>query len=161
MMNPNGNEVNDANDSIPILTTVNEKNESPRYSMNGMKNNKRNRKMFGYMISSPQPQAKSSKHMDTQIEESSQTQLYEIQTPNQPSPPIGQEKLTRKELKARGACYYRKNEGHIIRECPKKRLDRLEKKAVKHDLSNNSEDPPFYKYDDEGRLISIHCGAKK
>jgi hypothetical protein len=39
MMNPNGNEVNDANDNIPTLTTMNEKNESPRYSMNGMKNN--------------------------------------------------------------------------------------------------------------------------
>jgi hypothetical protein len=92
--------------------------------------------MFGYMISSPQPQAKALKHMDTQTEESSQTQLYEIQTPDQPSPPVGQAKLTRKELKARGAFYYCKNEGHIIRECPKKRLDRLEKKAVKHDLSN-------------------------
>jgi hypothetical protein len=158
-MNPNGNEVNDANDNIPALTTVNEKNESPRYSMNGMKNNKRNRKMFGYMISPPQ--AKATKHMDTQTKESSQTQLYEIQTPNQSSPPVGQAKLTRKELKARGACYYCKNEGHLIRECPKKRLDRQEKKATKHDLSNNSEDPPFYKHDDEGRLISIHFGAEK
>ena len=117
--------------------------------------------MFGYMSSPTQPQAKALKNMDTQIEESRQTQLYEIQTPNHPSFPIGQAKLTRKELKARGACYYCKNEGHIIRECPKKRLDRLEKKAAKHDLSNNSEDQPFYKYDDEGRLISIHCGAKK
>jgi hypothetical protein len=117
--------------------------------------------MFGYMISPPQPQAKATKHMDTQTEESSQAQLYEMQTPSQPSPPVGQAKLTRKELKARGVCYYCKNEGHIIRECPKKCLDRLKKKAVKHDLSNNSEDPPFYKYDDEGRLISIHCGAKK
>jgi hypothetical protein len=161
MMNPNGNEVNDANDNIPTLTTMNEKNESQRYSMNGMKNNKRNRKMFGYMISSSQPQAKAPKHLDTQTEESSQTQLYEIQTPNQPSSPVGQEKLTRKELKARGACYYCKNEGHIIHECPKKRLDQLEKKATKHDLSNNSEDPPLYKYDDEGRLISIHFGAEK
>jgi hypothetical protein len=161
MMNLNGNEVNDVNDKIPTLTTMNEKNESQRYLMNGMKNNKRNRKMFGYMISSPQPQAKAPKHMDTQIEESSQTQLYEIQTPSQPSPPVGLTKLTRKELKARGACYYCKNEGHLIRECPKKRLDRIKKKAAKHDLSNNSQDPPFYKYDDEGRLISIHCGAKK
>jgi hypothetical protein len=41
--------------------------------------------MFGYMSSPPQPQAKAPKHMDTQIEESSQTQLYEIQTPNHPS----------------------------------------------------------------------------
>jgi hypothetical protein len=105
MMNPNGNEVNDANDNISTLTTMNEKNGSQRYSMNGMKNNKRNRKMFGYMIRPSQPQAKALKHMDTQTEDSSQTQLYEIQTPGQPSPPIGQAKLTRKELKARGACY--------------------------------------------------------
>jgi hypothetical protein len=161
MMNPNGNEVNDANDNIPTLTTMNEKNESQRYSMNGMKNNKRNRKIFGYMISPPQPQAKATKHMDTQTEESSQAQLYEIQTPNQPSPPAGQAKLSRKELKARSACYYCKNEGHLIGECPKKRLDRIKKKAAKHYLSNSLEDPPFYEYDDEGRLISIHCGAKK
>jgi hypothetical protein len=161
MMNPNVNEVNDANNKIPTLTTMNEKNESQRYLMKGMKNNKRKRKMFGYMITPPQPQAKAMKHMDTQTEESSQTQLYEIQTANQPSSPVGQAKLTRKELKARGACYYYKNEGHIIRKCPKKRLDRLKKKAAKHDLSNNSEDQPFYKYDDEGRLISIHCRAKK
>jgi hypothetical protein len=161
MMNPNGNEVNNANDNIPTLTTINEENESQRYLMNGMKNNKRNRKMFGYMISSAQPQAKAPKNMDTQTKESSQTQLCEIQTPNHPPPPVGQAKLTRKELKARGACYYCKNEGHLIRECPKKRLDRLEKKVAKHDLSNTSEDPPFYKYDDEGRLISIHCGARK
>ena len=142
MMNPNGNEVNDANDNIPTLTIMNEKNESPRYSMNGMKNNKWNRKMFGYMISPPQPQAKVPKHMDTQIEESSQTQLYEIQTLNHPSSPVGQAKLTRKELKARGACYYCKNEGHLIRKCPKKRLDRLEKKAAKQDPNNNPEDQP-------------------
>jgi hypothetical protein len=88
-------------------------------SINIVKNNKRNRKMFGYMSNPPQPQAKAPKHMDTQIEESSQTQLYEIQTPNHPSSPVGQAKLTRKELKARDACFYCKNEGHIIRQCPK------------------------------------------
>jgi hypothetical protein len=86
MMNPNGNEVNNANDNIPTLTTINEENESQRYLMNGMKNNKRNRKMFGYMISSAQPQAKAPKNMDTQTKESSQTQLCEIQTPNHPHP---------------------------------------------------------------------------
>jgi hypothetical protein len=142
MMSPNGNEVNGANDNIPTLTTMNEKNESPRYSMNGMKNNKRNRKIFGYMISSPQPQAKATKNMDTQTEESSQAQLHEIQTLIHPSSPVGQAKLTRKELKARGACYYCKNEGHLIRECPKKRLDRLDKKAAKQDPNNNLEDQP-------------------
>jgi hypothetical protein len=98
-------------------------------SINIVKNNKRNRKMFGYTSSPPQPQAKAPKHMDTQTEESSQTQLYEIQTPNHPSSPVGQVKLTRKEFKARGACYYCENEGHIIRECPKKSLDRLKKKG--------------------------------
>jgi hypothetical protein len=109
-------------------------------SINIMKNNKRNRKFFGYMSSPPQPQVKAPKHMDTQIEESSQAQPFEIQTPNQPSPPVGQAKLTRKELKARGACFYCKNEEHIIREYPKKRLDRLEKKAAKQDPNNNPED---------------------
>jgi hypothetical protein len=44
-------------------------------STNVVKNNKRNRKIFGYMSSPPQPQAKAPKHMDTQTEESSQTQL--------------------------------------------------------------------------------------
>jgi hypothetical protein len=109
-------------------------------SINIVKNNKRNRKMFGYMSGPPQPQAKALKHMDTQMEESSQTQLYEIQSPNHPSSPVGQAKLTRKELKARGACFYCKNEEHIIRECPKKRLDQLKKKTVKQDPNHNRED---------------------
>ena len=87
--------------------------------------------------------------------------MFKIHTIDQPSSVVSQTKLTRKELKARGACYYCKNEEHIIRECPKKRLDQIKNKAAKHDLSNSLEDPPFYKYDDEGRLISIHCGAKK
>jgi hypothetical protein len=46
-------------------------------SINIVKNNKRNRKIFGYMSSPPQPQAKATKHMDTQAEGSSQAQLYE------------------------------------------------------------------------------------
>jgi hypothetical protein len=79
--------------------------------------------MFGYMSSPPQPQAKAPKNMDTQTEESSQTHLCEIQTPNHPSFPVGQAKLTRKELKARGACFYCKSEGHVIHQCPKTRLE--------------------------------------
>jgi hypothetical protein len=94
------------------------------------------------MSSPPQPQAKAPKHMDTQTEESSQTHLYEMQTPNHPSSPVGQAKLTRKELKARGAYFYCKNEEHIIRECPKKCLDQLKKKTVKQDPNNNREDQP-------------------
>jgi hypothetical protein len=111
-------------------------------SINIVKNNKRYRKTFGYMSSPPQLQAKAPKHMDTQTKESSQAQLYEIQTSSQPSPHVGQAKLTRKELKARGACYYCKNEEHIIRECTKKRLDQLKKKTVKQDPNNNPEDQP-------------------
>ena len=105
MMNPNGNEINDANDNIPTLTTMNERNESQRYLMNGMKNNKRNRKMFGYMINPPQPQAKAPKLMDTQIGESNRAQMFKIRTPNQPPSAVSQAQLTRKELKPRGACY--------------------------------------------------------
>jgi hypothetical protein len=92
-------------------------------SINIVKNNKRNRKMFGYMSSPPQPQAKALKHMDTETEESSQAQPCKIQTPNQPPSIVNQAKLTPKELKARSACYYCKNEGHIICQCPKTRLD--------------------------------------
>jgi hypothetical protein len=98
--------------------------------------------MFGYMSNPPQPQAKAPKHVDTQTEESSKTQLFKIHTPNHPSPPVGQAKLTHNEIKARGACFYCKNEEHIIRECPKKRLDRLKKKTVKQDPNNNPEDQP-------------------
>jgi hypothetical protein len=79
--------------------------------------------MFGYIISPPQPQEKTPKLMDIQKEESSQAQLCKIQIPNQPSSSVVQSKLTRKELKARGACYYWKNEGYTIRQCPKTRLD--------------------------------------
>jgi hypothetical protein len=139
MMNPNGNEVNDVNNNIPTLTTMNERNESPRYSMNGMKNNKRNRNMFGYMISPPQ--AKATKHMDTQIEESSQAQLHEIQTPNEPSPPVGQAKLTRKELKARGACYYYKDEGHYS-SMPQEASRPTREEDREKDPNNNLEDQP-------------------
>jgi hypothetical protein len=111
-------------------------------SINIVKNNKRKRKIFGYMSSPPRPEAKAPKHMSTQTEEPIQTQLYGIQTHNHPSSPVGQAKLTRKELKARVACYYCKNEEHIIRECPKKRLDQLKKKTVKQDPNNNLEDQP-------------------
>jgi hypothetical protein len=69
--------------------------------------------------------------------------------PNQLSSAVSQIKLTRKELKARGACYYYKDEGHIIRQCHKKNLDRLEKKTVKQDPRNNLEHQAVYKYDDE------------
>jgi hypothetical protein len=51
-------------------------------------------------------------------------------------------KLTCEDLKARGACYYCKDEGNIIRQCPKKRLDQLKKKTVKQDPNNNLEDQP-------------------
>jgi hypothetical protein len=69
--------------------------------------------------------------MNTQMIESNQAQVFNMQTTNQPSYAGNQIKLTRKEVKARGACFYCKLEGHFIRQCPKKRLDRLGKKASK------------------------------
>jgi hypothetical protein len=45
---------------------------------------KRNMRMFGYMVNSSQQQEKAPKLMDTQTGESSQTQLFKIQTPNRP-----------------------------------------------------------------------------
>ena len=72
MMNPNGDKVDDANDKIPTPTVVKTKDESHGYPLNGIKNNKRTKRMFGYKIKPPQPQAKASKLMNTQIIESNQ-----------------------------------------------------------------------------------------
>jgi hypothetical protein len=47
MMNPNEDKVDDVNDKIPTSIVVKRKDESHRYLLNGMKNNKRTRKMFG------------------------------------------------------------------------------------------------------------------
>jgi hypothetical protein len=76
-----------------------------------------------------------------QTRESNQAQMFTIQTLNRPPSAVSQTKMTRRELKAGGGCYYYycKNEGHIIRQFPKKRLDRIKehifsprKKIVKH-----------------------------
>jgi hypothetical protein len=116
MMNPNGDEVDDVNNKIPTPTVMNKKDESHGYLLNEMKNNKRTRRIFGYKIKPPQPQAKASKLMNTQTRESSQAQLFNMQTTDQPSSAGNQAKLTRREVKARGACFYCKEEGHFIRQ---------------------------------------------
>ena len=72
MINPNGDKVDDANDKIPTPIVVKKKDESHGYLLNGMKNNKKTRRMFGYKIKPPQPQAKAPKLMDTQTRESNQ-----------------------------------------------------------------------------------------
>jgi hypothetical protein len=64
---------------------MNKKDESHGYMLNGMKNNKRTRRIFGYKIKPPQPQAKASKLMNTQIGESNQAELFNMQTTNQAS----------------------------------------------------------------------------
>jgi hypothetical protein len=56
-MNPSEDKVDDVNDKIPTPTVVKWKDESHRYLLNGMKNNKTTRKMFGDKIKPPQPQA--------------------------------------------------------------------------------------------------------
>jgi hypothetical protein len=53
MMNPNEDKVDDVNDKIPTPAVVKRKDESHGYPLNGMKNNKRTRKMFGYKIKPP------------------------------------------------------------------------------------------------------------
>jgi hypothetical protein len=72
MMNPNGDKVDDVNDKIPTPSVMNKKDESHGYLLNGMKNNKRTRRMFGYKIKPPQLQAKAPKLMNTQTRESNQ-----------------------------------------------------------------------------------------
>jgi hypothetical protein len=72
MMNPNEDKVDEVNDMIPTPIVVKRKDESHRYLLNGMKNNKRTRKMFGYKIKPSQPQAEAPKLVNTQIGESNQ-----------------------------------------------------------------------------------------
>jgi hypothetical protein len=164
MMNPNEDKVDEVNDKIPTSTEVKRKDESHRYLLNGMKNNKRTRKMFGYKIKPPQPQAEAPKLVNTQTGEPNQAQLFNMQATDQPSSDGNQAKLTRREVKARGACFYCKEEGHFICQCPKKRLDRLAKKAFKQNsTSDNAEEIVFtrskYKLiqtsDESGRLLDI------
>ena len=72
-------------------------------------------------------------NLDGQTEESSQAQLSSTQVLHQPPQGLEPQTLTRRDVKAKGACYYCKEEGHLIRSCPKKRLHRLEKKILKQD----------------------------
>jgi hypothetical protein len=63
-----------------------------------------------------------------------------MQATDQPSSAGNQAKLTRREVKVRGACIYYKKEGHFIRQCPKKRLDQLEKKASKQNSTDDNQE---------------------
>jgi hypothetical protein len=139
MMNPNEDKVDEVNDKIPTSTVVKRKDESHGYLLNGMKNNKGTRKMFGYKIKLPQPQAEAPELMNTQTGESNQAQLFSMQATDQPSSAGNQAKLTRREVKVRGARFYCKEEGHFICQCPKKHLDRVAKKAFKQ--NSTSDDP--------------------
>jgi hypothetical protein len=89
---------------------------------------------------------------------------------DQPSSAGNQAKLTRREVKVRGACFYYKEEGHFICQCPKKCLDRLEKKAFKQNsTSDNAEEIVFtrskYKViqttDEGGRLLNIRVEPRE
>jgi hypothetical protein len=140
MMNPNGDKVDDANNKYPTSIVVKRKDESHGYLLNGMKNNKRTRRMFGYNIKPPQPQAKSSKFTNTQMGESNQDQLFNMQTTDQPSSAGNQVRPTRREAKERGACFYYKEEGHFIHQCPNKLLEWLEKKVSKQNSTDNNQE---------------------
>ena len=169
-MNPNEDKVENVNNKIPTPIVVKRKDESHRYLLIGMKNNKRTRKMFGYKIKPPQPQAKAPKLVNTQTGKSNQAQLFNMQATDQPSSASNQAKLTHREVKARGACFYCKEEGHFICQCPKKRLDRLAKKAFKQNsTSDNAEEIVFtlakYKLiqtsDESGRLLDIRVKPRE
>jgi hypothetical protein len=170
MMNPKEDKVDDVNDKIPTSIVVKRKDESHRYLLNGIKNNKRTRKMFGYKIKPPQPQAEAPELMNTQTGESNQAQLFSMQATDQPSSASNQAKLTCREVKVRGACFYCKEEGHFIRQCPKKHIDMLAKKAFKQNsTSDDPEEIVFtrskYKLiqtsDESGRLIDIRVEPRE
>jgi hypothetical protein len=170
MMNLNEDKVDEANDRIPTPAVVKRKDESHRYLLNGMKNNNRTRRMFGYKIKPPQPQAEAPKLVNTQTGESNQAQLFSMEATDQPSSAGNQAKLTRREVTVRGACFYCKEEGHFICQCPKKRLDRLAKKAFKQNsTSDNAEEIVFtrskYKLiqtsDESGRLLDIRVKPRE
>jgi hypothetical protein len=85
--------------------------------------------------------------------------LFNIQT-SQPSSTINQTKLTHKELTTKVLATTSRMKDILFANAPKKHLDQLEKKTMKQDPSNNLEDQTVYKYDDEGCLVSIHCGTQ-
>jgi hypothetical protein len=170
MRNPSEDKVDEVNNKIPTSTVVKRKDESHRYLLNGMKNNKRARKMFGYKIKPPQPQAEAPKLVNTQTGESNQAQLFSMQAIDQPSSAGNQAKLTRREVKVRGVCFYCKEEGHFIYQCPKKRLDRLAKKAFKQNSTSDDPEEIVFtrsKYqliqtsDETGRLIDIRVEPRE
>jgi hypothetical protein len=93
-----------------------------------------------------------------------------MQATDQPSFASNQAKLIHREVKIRGACFYCKEEGHFICQCPKKRLDRLTKKAFKQNsTSDDLEEIVFtrskYKLiqtsNESGRLLDIHVEPRE
>ena len=96
--------------------------------------------------------------------------MFNIEMTHQVSCASNQTKLTHREVKVRGACFYCKEEGHFICQCPKKRLDRLAKKAFKQNsTSDNLEEIVFtsskYKLiqtsDESGRLLDIRVEPRE
>jgi hypothetical protein len=112
--------------------------------------------MFGYKIKPPQLQAEAPKLVNTQTGESNQAQLFNMQASDQPSSAGNQAKLTRREVKVRGSCFYCKEEGHFICQCPKKAFKQ-------NSTSDDPEEIVFtrskYKLiqtsDESGRLLDI------
>ena len=147
------------------------KAKSQGYIGMGIEDNKRNRRLFGYMVK-PSRQVEITSSLDGQTEESSQAQLSNTQVLHQPPQVLEPPKLTRQEVKAKRACYYCKEEGHLIRSCPKKRLHRLEKKTLKQDPTDGYDsniepcDPNItflnvHEYDELGKLTSIRFVRKR
>ena len=118
----------------------------------GIEDNKRNRRLFGYMAKPPR-QVEIASSLDGQTEEPSQAQLSSMQVLHQPPPVLEPPTLTRRDVKANGACYYCKEEGHLIHSCPKKLLHRLEKRTLKQDPTDD--------YDVNIEPCDRHCKVLK
>jgi Zinc knuckle len=168
MTSSRGDDVSNAYTKVQpfaATNTLKRKDESQAYTMRGLKINKRNRRMFGYMIKGPQHQTEAQSSLENQMGESNQAQLP-TQALQQPSPVEDPTTLTRKEVKARKACYYCKEDGHFIRQCPKKKLHRQERKALKQPpVGINGEVRPkiavIREYDEYGTLKTIRCEELK
>ena len=96
-MEPNCNDQGNANSK--------RKAKSQGYIGMGIADNKRNRRLFGY-VAKPPRQVEIASSFYGQTEEPSQAQLSSMQVLHQPPQVLEPPTLTRRDAKAKGACYY-------------------------------------------------------
>jgi hypothetical protein len=91
-------------------------------------------------LSYPMPQTDDQCYLEDQSQDQDQDEplLSNLQKQCQPPSIEDQAKSTRRSTKAKGACYFCKDDGHLISQCPKKRLHRKQKKAPSEDPIDNN-----------------------